>query len=48
MAGISETHIWTVNDKKYMKKLVKARADAIITNYPDIAIEVVKKYNNAI
>lgn len=38
-----ETHIWTVNDKKYMKKLVKAGADAIITNYPDIAIGVVKK-----
>ena len=32
-----------VNDKKYMKKLVKAGADAIITNYPDIAIGVVKK-----
>jgi len=25
-----------------MKALVKAEADAIITNYPDIAVEIVK------
>lgn len=30
-------HIWTVNEKKEMKKLVRAGADALITNYPDIA-----------
>ena len=34
--------IWTVNEKHEMKALVKAEADAIITNYPDIAVEIVK------
>lgn len=35
-------HVWTVNEKHEMKALVKAEADAIITNYPDIAVEVVR------
>ena len=35
-------HVWTVNEKHEMKVLVKAEADAIITNYPDIAVEIVK------
>lgn len=35
-------HVWTVNEKHEMKALVKAEADAIITNYPDIAVELVK------
>lgn len=35
-------HVWTVNEKHEMKALVKAEADAIITNYPDIAVEIVK------
>jgi N utilization substance protein A len=30
------------NEKHEMKALVKAEADAIITNYPDIAVEIVK------
>ena len=34
--------VWTVNEKHEMKSLVKAEADAIITNYPDIAVEIVK------
>ena len=33
-------HVWTVNEKHEMKALVKAEADAIITNYPDIAVEI--------
>lgn len=37
------THIWTVNDKHEMKALAKAGADTIITNYPDIAVEMLKK-----
>ena len=35
-------HVWTVNEKHEMKALVKAEADAIITNYPDIAVEIAK------
>lgn len=35
-------HVWTVNEKHEMKAFVKAEADAIITNYPDIAVEIVK------
>ncbi|MDO4463823.1 MAG: glycerophosphodiester phosphodiesterase [Bacillota bacterium] len=36
-----EVHIWTVNDRQDMKELSCAGADAIITNYPDIARNVV-------
>ena len=41
--GDVRAHVWTVNEKHEMKALVKAEADAIITNYPDIAVEIVKK-----
>lgn len=34
-------HIWTVNDRQDMKALCDAGADAIITNYPDVARNVV-------
>ena len=34
-------HVWTVNDREHMKALCLAGADAIITNYPDIARKVV-------
>lgn len=36
-------HVWTVNDSKDMKALCLAGADAIITNYPDIARKVVEE-----
>lgn len=35
-------HVWTVNDKKDMEHMMKLGVDAIITNYPDVAYEVVK------
>lgn len=35
-------HVWTVNDKNDMERMVKLGVDAIITNYPDMAYEVVK------
>ena len=38
----SPNSVSTVNEKHEMKALVKAEADAIITNYPDIAVEIVK------
>ncbi|MDO5416808.1 MAG: glycerophosphodiester phosphodiesterase [Lachnospiraceae bacterium] len=36
-----KVHIWTVNRKENMETLVKRGADAIITNYPDVARKVV-------
>lgn len=34
-------HVWTVNDKNSMYRLKEAGIDAVITNYPDAAYEVV-------
>ena len=34
-------HVWTVNDSEHMKALCLAGVDALITNYPDIARNVV-------
>lgn len=34
-------HVWTVDDEKYMKLLVKEGIDAIITNKPDVARKIV-------
>ncbi|MCR5467454.1 MAG: glycerophosphodiester phosphodiesterase [Lachnospiraceae bacterium] len=41
-AGL-KTHIWTVNEKEHMEMLVKAGVDALITNYPDRARDIVDK-----
>ena len=30
-------HVWTVDDEKYMRRLVQEGIDAIITNKPDVA-----------
>lgn len=38
-----QINTWTVNKREDMEKLVKAGVDGIITNYPDIALEVVKQ-----
>lgn len=35
-------HVWTVNDKNDMKRMAESGVDAIITNYPDVAYEVIK------
>ncbi len=34
-------HPWTCNDKKAMRELADAGVDAIITNYPDVAREII-------
>ena len=34
-------HVWTVNEVQDMKKLCQAGVDAIITNFPDVARNVV-------
>lgn len=36
-------HVWTVNEKEYMRRLAAAGADAVITNYPDIAARVLRE-----
>lgn len=40
-------HVWTVNEEKYMRMLCENRADAIITNDPKLARDVVdNKWNS--
>ena len=34
-------HVWTVNETEYMQLCCQMGVDAIITNYPDLAREVV-------
>ena len=34
-------HVWTVNEREYMQMCCQFGVDAIITNYPDVAREVV-------
>ena len=34
-------HVWTVDDEKYMRRLVQEGIDAIITNKPDVARRIV-------
>ncbi len=35
-----EVHVYTVNDVEEMKRLIKLGVDSIITNYPNILIEI--------
>ena len=35
-------HVWTVNDRSDMEHMAKLGVDAIITNYPDVAYEVLR------
>lgn len=37
-------HVWTVNEKEHMMMCIQMGVDAIITNYPDIAKELVEKH----
>jgi glycerophosphoryl diester phosphodiesterase len=38
-----EVHYWTIDDRKTMERLLEMGADGIITNRPDILIDVMKK-----
>ncbi|MDD6352219.1 MAG: glycerophosphodiester phosphodiesterase [Lachnospiraceae bacterium] len=41
-AGLA-VNVWTVNKPEYVAMCVKAGVDAVITNYPDMAMEVIRK-----
>ena len=34
-------HVWTVNDRDSIEQMVQTGADAVITNYPDQAYEII-------
>ena len=36
---------WTVNDKKFMKKLIQSQVDGIITDYPKKLAKILGKIN---
>jgi len=38
-----EVHVWTVNEKEDMRRLLELGVDGIITDYPDHLIEVMKE-----
>lgn len=38
-----EVHVWTVNDESDMRRLAGMGVDGIITDYPDVAIEVLER-----
>ena len=40
LASGLRTRVWTVNERADMKLLIDAGVTAIITNYPDIAIDI--------
>lgn len=40
-----KVHVWTVNEESYMRMLCENRADAMITNNPKLALEVVRSFS---
>jgi glycerophosphoryl diester phosphodiesterase len=40
-----DVHVWTINDVEDMKRLIKIKADGIMTNYPDRLLELLKNSN---
>jgi glycerophosphoryl diester phosphodiesterase len=37
-----KVNVWTVDDKKTIKQMISNQVDTIITNYPEIAIKILK------
>lgn len=44
-AAHKEVHVWTVNEKPLMHRMMDLGVDAIITNYPDRLAEVMRERN---
>lgn len=38
-----QVHVWTINDAETMRQLTEAGADGIMTDYPDVLIDLIKK-----
>lgn len=38
-------HYWTINDREEMKRLIELGCDGIITDYPDILMEVIAEFD---
>lgn len=36
-----EVHVWTVNKEKMMKKMIKRKVDVIVTDFPDIGLNLI-------
>ena len=43
-----KVHVWTVNRTEDMRTLADAGVDALITNYPDVAVSLLEDNSNAI
>lgn len=41
-------HVWTVNEKEHMNMCCLMGVEAIITNYPDVAREIVDNYGESV
>ncbi|NUO82829.1 glycerophosphodiester phosphodiesterase, partial [candidate division KSB1 bacterium] len=42
-AAGKDVHVWTVNDKPLMHRMLELGVDAIITNFPDRLAEVIRE-----
>ena len=41
-----QVHVWTINEKTDMQKLIEMGADGIMTDYPDRLLEVIGRKSN--
>jgi Glycerophosphoryl diester phosphodiesterase len=39
-------YYWTINDKETMRELIEKNVDGIMTDYPDLLIEVLDEMNH--
>lgn len=39
-------HVWTINEEQEMRMLCENQVEAMITDYPDLAVEISQEYRN--